>query len=92
MSNLGLFLDVFEVLHCNGKHYNQLLGTVKGSPISVVVTAIFMQNIEEEHALATYTRNILPERKRSKKKRVQPSIPHGHVHSIRSINVNIRQF
>ena len=78
--------------YCNGKHYNQLHGTVKGSPISIVVTAIFMQNIEEEHALATYTRTILPGRKRSKKIRVQPSIPHGHVYSIRSINVNSRQF
>lgn len=78
--------------HCNGKHYNQLQGTVKGSPISVVVKGIFMQNIEEEHALATYTRTILAERKRSKKKRVQPNIPHGHVHSIRSINVSFRQF
>ena len=78
--------------HCNGKHYNQLHGTVKGSPVSVVVTAIFVQNIEEEHALAFYTRTILAERKKSKKKRVQPSIPHGHVHSTRSIIVNIRQF
>ena len=25
-----------------------------GSPVSVVVAAIFMQNIEEEHALATH--------------------------------------
>ena len=78
--------------HCNGKHYNQFHGTVKGSPVSVVVKAFFMQNIEEEHALAAYTRTILAGRKRSKKKRMQPSIPHGHVHSIRSINVNIRQF
>ena len=37
----------------NGKHYKQLHGTAMGSPVSVVVAEIFMQNIEEQ-ALATY--------------------------------------
>ena len=42
----------------NGKHYKQLQGTALGSPVSVVVAEIVMQNIEEQ-ALATYTRTIL---------------------------------
>ena len=42
----------------NGKHYKQLHGTAMGSPVSVVVTEIVMQN-REERALATYNR-ILP--------------------------------
>ena len=40
--------------HYNGKHYKQLHGTAMGSPVSVVVAEIFMQNIEEQ-ALATYS-------------------------------------
>ena len=36
----------------NGKHYKQLHGTAMGSPVSVVVAEIVMQNIEEQ-ALAT---------------------------------------
>ena len=39
------------------KHYKQLHGTAMGSPVSVVVAEIVMQNIEEQ-ALATYTRTI----------------------------------
>ena len=42
----------------NGKHYKQLHGTAMGSPVSVVVAEIVMQNIEE-HGLATYS-EILP--------------------------------
>ena len=38
----------------NGKHYKRLHGTAMGSPVSVVVAEIVMQNIEEQ-ALATYT-------------------------------------
>ena len=41
----------------NGKHYKQLHGTAMGSPVSVVVAEIVMQNIEEQ-ALATYKRNL----------------------------------
>lgn len=41
----------------NGKHYKQLHGTAMGSPVSVVVAEIVMQNIEEQ-ALATYTRTV----------------------------------
>ena len=37
----------------NGKHYKQLHGTAMGSPVSVVVAEIVMQNIEEQ-ALATF--------------------------------------
>ena len=36
----------------NGKRYKQLHGTAMGSPVSVVVAGIVMQNIEEQ-ALAT---------------------------------------
>ena len=36
----------------NGKHYKQLHGTAMGSPVSVVVAEIVMQNIEEK-TLAT---------------------------------------
>ena len=38
----------------NDKHYKQLHGKAMGSPVSVVVAEIVMQNIEEL-ALATYT-------------------------------------
>ena len=41
----------------NGKHYKQLHGTAMGSPVSVVVAEIVIQNIEEQ-ALATYMRTI----------------------------------
>ena len=41
----------------NGKHHKQLHSTAMGSPVSVVVAEIVMQNIEEQ-ALATYTRTI----------------------------------
>ena len=41
----------------NGKHYKQSHGTAMGSPVSVVVAEIVMQNIEEQ-ALATYTRTV----------------------------------
>ena len=40
----------------NGKHYKELQGTALGSPVSVVVVEIVLQNIKEQ-ALATYTRN-----------------------------------
>ena len=41
----------------SGKHYKQLHGTAMGSPVSVVVAEIVMQNIEEQ-ALASYKRTI----------------------------------
>ena len=41
----------------NGKHYKQLHGTAMGSPVSVVVAEIVMQNIEEQ-ALSTYTKTL----------------------------------
>ena len=53
--NLCLTSTYFQY---NGKHYKQLHGTAMGSPVSVVVAEIVMQNIEEQ-ALATYTRTIL---------------------------------
>ena len=53
--NLCFFSTYFQY---NGKHYKQLHGTAMGSPVSVVVTEIVMQNIEEQ-ALATYARTIL---------------------------------
>ena len=41
----------------NGKHYKQLHGTAMGSPVSVAVAEIVMQNIEEQ-ALATYSETL----------------------------------
>ena len=47
--NLCLTSTYFQY---NGKHYKQLHGTAKGSPVSVAVAEIVMQNIEER-ALTT---------------------------------------
>ena len=52
--NLCLTSTYFQY---NGKHYKQLHGTAMGSPVSVVVAEIVMQNIEKQ-ALATYTRTM----------------------------------
>ncbi|CAH3179598.1 unnamed protein product, partial [Porites evermanni] len=52
--NLCLTLTYFQY---NGKHYKQLHGTAMGSPVSVVVAEIVMQNIEEQ-ALTTYMRTV----------------------------------
>ena len=52
--NLCLTSTYFQY---NGKHYKQLHGTAMGSPVSVVVAEIVMQNIEEQ-ALASYKRTI----------------------------------
>ena len=52
--NLCLTSTYFQY---NGKHYKQLHGTAMGSPASVVVAEIVIQNIEEQ-ALATYKRTI----------------------------------
>ena len=52
--NLCLTSTYFQY---SGKHYKQLHGTAMGSPVSVVVAEIVMQNIEEQ-ALATYTRTV----------------------------------
>ncbi|PFX21428.1 D-galactoside-specific lectin [Stylophora pistillata] len=41
----------------NGKHYKQLYGTAMGSPVSVVIAEIVMQNIEER-ALSTCRQTI----------------------------------
>ena len=42
----------------NGKHYKQLHGTAMGWPVSVVVTEIVMQHVQE-HTLATCRQMIL---------------------------------
>ena len=52
--NLCLTSTCFQY---NGQHYKQLHGTAMGSPVSVVVAEIVMQNIEEQ-ALASYKRTI----------------------------------
>ena len=52
--NLCLTSTYFQY---NGKHYKQLHGTAMGSPVSVVVAEIVMQNIEKR-ALATYKRTL----------------------------------
>ena len=52
--NLCLTSTYFQY---NGKHYKQLHGTAMGSPVSVVVAEIVMQNIKEQ-ALATYERTL----------------------------------
>ena len=58
--------DLMDLLHLcltstyfkyNGKHHRQLHGTAMGSPVSVAVTEIVMQNIEEQ-ALATYSETL----------------------------------
>ena len=58
--------DLMDLLHLcltstyfqyNGKHYKQLHGTAMGSPVSVVVAEIVMQNIEEQ-ALAKYSETL----------------------------------
>ena len=54
--NLCLTSTYFQY---NGKHYKQLHGTAMGSPVSVVVAEIIMQNIEEQ-ALTTYKRTLPP--------------------------------
>ena len=54
--NLCLTSTYFQY---NGKHYKQLHGTAMGSPVSVVVAEIVMQNIEEQ-PLATCTRTAPP--------------------------------
>ena len=41
----------------NGKHYTQLHRNAMGSPVSVVLAEIVMQNIEEQ-ALATYSETL----------------------------------
>ena len=56
MDLLNLFLTSTHFQY-NGKHYKQLHGTAMGSPVSVVVAEIVMQNIEER-ALATYKRTL----------------------------------
>ena len=52
--NLCLTSTYFQY---NGKHYKQLHGTAMGSPVSVVVAEIVMQNITDQ-ALTTYTRTV----------------------------------
>ena len=52
--NLCLTSTYFQY---NGKHYKQLHGTAMGSPVSVVVAEIVMQNIEES-ALSTCRQTI----------------------------------
>ena len=52
--NLCLTSTYFQY---NGKHYKQFHGTAMGSPVSVVVAEIVMQNIEE-HALTTCRQTI----------------------------------
>ena len=58
--------DLMDLLHLcltstyfqyNGKHYKQLHGTAMGSPVSVFVAEIVMQNIEEQ-ALASYSETL----------------------------------
>ncbi|PFX17276.1 putative RNA-directed DNA polymerase from transposon X-element [Stylophora pistillata] len=48
----GNSMDIY-----NGKHYKQLHGTAMGSPVSVVIAEIVMQNIEER-ALSTCRQTI----------------------------------
>jgi len=52
--NLCLTSSYFQY---NDKHYKWSHGTAMGSPVSVVVAEIVMQNVEER-ALATYKRTL----------------------------------
>ena len=56
MDLLNLFLTS-TYFQYSGKHYKQLHGTAMGSPVSVVVAEIVMQNIEEK-ALQLPTREL----------------------------------
>ena len=56
MDLLCLCLTLTDI-HCNRKHYKQLHERAVGSPVSVHVAEIVMQNIEE-HALATYCETL----------------------------------
>lgn len=56
MDLLHLFLNS-TYFQYNGKHYKQLHGTAIGSPVSVVLAEIVMENIEEQ-APATYSETI----------------------------------
>ena len=47
MDLLNLFLTSMYFQY-NGKHYKQLHGTAMGSPVSVAVAEIVMQNFEEQ--------------------------------------------
>ena len=48
---------LFQKIRSFRKHYKQLHGTAMGSPVSLVVAEIVMQNIEEQ-ALATYSETL----------------------------------
>ena len=50
-------MDLLNLLTSTYFHYKQLHGTAMGNSVSVVITEIVMQNIEEQ-ALATYKRTI----------------------------------
>ena len=56
MDSLNLCLTSTYFLY-NGKHYKQIHGTEMGSPVSVVVAEIVMQNIKES-ALSTCRQTI----------------------------------
>ncbi|PFX13472.1 hypothetical protein AWC38_SpisGene22439 [Stylophora pistillata] len=64
--HMGMLDDIMDLLNIcltstyfqyNGKHYKQLHGTAMGSPVSVVIAEIVMQNIEER-ALSTCRQTI----------------------------------
>ena len=57
MDLLNLCLTQSTYFQYNSKHYNQLHRTAMGSPVSVVVVEIVIQNIEEQ-ALSTYKRKL----------------------------------
>ena len=50
-------MNTTSITTFNDKHYKQLHGTAIGSPVSVVVAEIVMQNIEEQ-APATYSETL----------------------------------
>ena len=50
-------MNTTSITTFNDKHYKQLHGAAIGSPVSVVVAEIVMQNIEEQ-ALATYSETL----------------------------------
>ena len=51
MTALNLCLDTY--LHFHGKFYRQIFGVTMGSPVSVIIVNLVMENVEEG-AMSTF--------------------------------------
>ena len=70
--NLCLTSTYFQY---NGQHYKQLHGTAMGSPVSVVVAEIVMQNIKEQYHSGYATLTILSQLYTKTKSTIFTNIP-----------------